>query len=72
MHQTASTVLTRVQSSVTRHWRLDAWLALVDVKVGEDTVAHSSTVYDCAYWSAAAVESVLALQVAALEAAYEL
>lgn len=72
MHQTEMTALTRVQTSVTRHWRLDAWLALATVYAGEDAVAHTSMVFDAAYWSAAAVESVLNVHQAALEAAYEL
>jgi hypothetical protein len=72
MHHTASTALTRVSSSVTRHWRLDAWLALSTVYVGEDAVEHTSMVFDASYWSAAAVEAVLATHTATLEAAYEL
>lgn len=72
MHQTAQTALARVQTSVTRHWKTDAWLALAEVHVGEDIVAHTSMVFDAKYWSAQAVEAVLDVHRAALESSYEL
>lgn len=54
-----------------RSWKDDVWIAQLNAKTGDATVCTSTTTFDAAFWSAQAVEAVVQVLQATLEAAYE-
>jgi hypothetical protein len=61
-----------VSAFVTRDHRADVWAIHLGAESASDRVLSGSLAFDAAYWSAQAVEAVLQVLTAALEAAYEL
>jgi hypothetical protein len=71
MHQTESTAV-KVSAHVLRDHRADVWACHLSATTAHDRVLTGSLAFDAAYWSAQAVEAVLQVVQATLEAAYEL
>lgn len=71
MHHTASTAAT-VSAFVTKNHREDVWAVHLAAHTAQDRILSGSLAFDAAYWDAQAVEAVLHVLTATLEAAYEL
>lgn len=71
MHHTASTAA-QVSAIVTKDHRADVWAVHVAAHTPHDRILTGSLAFDACYWDAQAVEAVLHVLTATLEAAYAL